>query len=756
MPSESAGPLTIPDSLTRALHALAAAAGTNDFVPLSVAAMVLAGRLSRPGATRRVRLVQGPREALSPGRVDPAESFRAALDWIGELRVAPTPGEAADRQVDATIIVSDDGRRVYAECGGEAADAPTALCWARTYVRLLSGLADAPDAPMTASPLLDTAERARILYGLNPSRRPEIRHRTLAGPFEEQVARTPDAVALLDEQGTRLTYRELDIRADRLARALLERGAGPGTRVGILLPRGIPLVVAIHAVVRTGAAYVPLDADLPDAQLAYRLADAAPGHVLAGDTSRDRIGPGPWQIVDVTAEPIGTGDRAVEFPSTAGGLLHILYTSGTTGRPKGVAYPVAGALAHLAWMQSRYPFAAGDCAVFKTSPGFDVSIWEIFWPLYHGACLVICAPDGHRDPRHLARLVESHPVSAIFLPPTVMAPFLEQVTAARAGRLRWALCGGEPITARIRDTFHTRLPGATLVNCYGPTEAGNVTDMPLPAERDAPVPLGRPAANFRLAILDEALEPVPVGLTGEAYIAGDIGLAHGYWRAPAATAERFVADPHGSPGARMYRTGDLCRYRDDGVAEHLGRIDRQIKIGGRRVEPGEIESVLVAHPAIADCAVLVHGDPIRLYAFVVPAAEVPGDLDPAAIGDHAAQRLPAHMRPARIVPVPRIPATVNGKVDRAALLAALPAPGDDREIVPPADELEAALVDIYRRVLDTDPVSVLDSFARLGGQSVLAFRLLDECLATLREKPDATEVLTGTIREVAASIRTRR
>ncbi|MCX4091613.1 amino acid adenylation domain-containing protein [Nocardia sp. alder85J] len=750
MPSESAGPLTIPDSLTRTLHALAAAAGTNDFVPLSVAAMVLAGRLAR-----RVRFVRGPREALSPGRVDPAESFRAALDWIGELRVAPSPEAAADRQVDATIIVSGDGRRVYAECAGDAADAPTALCWARSYVSLLHGLAGAPDAPMTAAPLLDTAERDRILYGLNPGRRPEIRHRGLAGPFEEQVARTPDAVALLDEQDTRVTYRELNIRAGRLARALLERGAGPGTRVGICLPRGIPLVVAIHAVVRTGAAYVPLDADLPDAQLAYRLADAAPGHVLADETSRDRLGAGPWQFVDVAAEPAEPGGRAVEFPATADGLLHILYTSGTTGRPKGVAYPVAGALAHLEWMQSRYPFAAGDCAVFKTSPGFDVSIWELFWPLYHGACLVICAPGGHRDPRHLARLVERHPVSAIFLPPTVMAPFLEQVTAERAGRLRWALCGGEPVTARIRDTFHTRLPAAALVNCYGPTEAGNVTDMPLPAQSGAPVPLGRPAANFRLAVLDETLEPVPVGLAGEAYVAADIGLAHGYWRAPAATAERFVADPHGSPGARMYRTGDLCRYRDDGVLDHLGRIDRQVKIGGLRVEPGEIESVLVAHPAIADCAVLVHGDPARLYAFVVPAGGSPDEVDPAAIGDHAARLLPAHLRPARIVPVPGIPATVNGKVDRSALLATLPS-SDDREIVPPADELEAALVDIYRRVLDTGPVSVLDSFARLGGQSVLAFRLLDECLATLREKPDATEVLTGTIREVAASIRTRR
>jgi amino acid adenylation domain-containing protein len=481
--------------------------------------------------------------------------------------------------------------------------------------------------------------------------------------------------------------------------------------------------------------------------------------VLTDPICQGRIPDGPWRVHDVRS------DRASwdAYPPTnpvAGGdasaLLHILYTSGSTGRPKGVAYPTEGALANLDHMQRRYPFAPGDRALFKTSPGFDVSIWEIFWPLYHGARLVICRPGGHRDPQHLADLVAEHRVKTIFLVPTVMTPFLEKVTSAGAGALRWALCGGEPVTPKIRDRFYATLPGSTLLNCYGPTEAGSVTDMILrPDPGAAVVPLGRPADNFRLTLLDEDLSPVPVGMPGEAYVGGRIGLAHAYWRAPGRTAERFVPDPHGPPGARMYRTGDLCRYRDDGVLEHLGRIDRQIKVRGLRVDPGEIEWVVTGHPSVADCAVVQHGDPARLLAFVVPAGPVPGTgLDTAAICEHAAAILPEHMRPERVVPVPRIPATVNGKIDNAALLSALAALTEpDRVIVPPADELEASLVEMYGRLLGAPQVSVLDNFAQLGGHSLLAFQLLDECKQRLDAGPDVAELLTGTLRDVAVSIR---
>ncbi|MFI1919701.1 amino acid adenylation domain-containing protein [Nocardia sp. NPDC020380] len=755
--SDCAGPVEVPADVLQRLRELAERAEADEFVALSIGATVLAERMSQFGARHRVRVIQGAREAITPAPVDPGDSFSAALLGAGELRVAAVNAQDAAERVAATIVVSADGARVYAESMTAAADAPVALCWAESFVRLLSGLARDPECAMDTHPLLDAAERQRVLHGLNRHERPDIRYRTMAGPFEEQVERTPDAVALVDESGTELSYRELNSRANRLAHLLARRGVRPGMRVGICLQRSIEQIIAIYAVVKTGAGYVPMDTELPDARVAFMLEDAAPAQVLIDAVGRDRIPQGPWAIVDVTDETACADCPATDLEVTAasGGLLHILYTSGTTGRPKGVAYPTAGGLANLLWLQERYPFSPEDSALFKTSPGFDVSIWEIFWPLYHGARLVICREGGHRDPGHLARLVERFSISTLFLSPTVMGPFIEHVAAVQVPRLRWALCGGEPVTTRIRDTFHRVLPEATLINCYGPTEAGSVVDMPLPVEPGAPVPLGRPAANFRFSILDDRLEPVPAGMAGEAYIGGEIGLALGYWNSPARTSERFIADPYGPPGARLYRTGDLCRFRPDGVLEHLGRIDRQIKIRGLRVEPGEIESVLAAHPQVGDCAVLAHGTPVRLLAFVAPATGLePTALDPAALRADTATTLAEHMRPERIMVLPRIPSTVNGKIDTAALVAAWRESVESaRQAEPPASAEEAALIAIYQRVLAVETVSAGDTFIELGGNSMLAFRLLEECKVELNVRLEPARVLTGTVREVAASIR---
>ena len=761
---ECAGPLTIPADLIRTLESLAEAAGVNRVIPLAICADVLADRLSRPDTPRRARLIQGAREVITPlladGR-DPDVTFHAALRRAADLRVMGVPAAGAGQPVDVTILVSQDGERLYAESMTSAADAPLAQCWALSFLRLLSAAAADPHAPLAAHRLVDDADQVRILHGLNTYQEPDVRHVSLAGPFEEQVRRTPDAVALIAPDGGTVTYRDLNERANRLARFLRDGGVGPDTRVGICLTRSVEQVVAIYATVKAGGGYVPLDAELPDSRLAYMLDDARPRFVLTDGHCRDRIPDGAWQVHDVTAADapwLANDATDLVATGTGGSLMHILYTSGTTGQPKGVAYPRAGALANLSWMQSRYPFAAGDTALFKTSPGFDVSIWELFWPLYHGARLAICPPGAHRDPRQVARLVERHRVTTIFLAPTVMTPFLDELSPQEAGALRWALCGGEPVTARIRDTLYARFPATTLVNCYGPTEAGNVTDMVVPPDPGSPVvPLGRPAANFALTLFDDSLRLVPVGMPGEAYIGGAVGVGMGYWRSPGRTAERFVADPFGPPGSRMYRTGDLCRYRDDGVLDHLGRVDRQMKVRGQRIEPGEIESVLVADPTIADCAVIAHGDPARILAFVVPTDRTAADaFDATAVLRRAATTLPHHMWPERVIPLLRIPATVNGKIDKAALIHLWHTRGDrepEREIVPPADDLEAGLVEIYGRVLGTAPISVLDTFADLGGHSMLAFKVLDECLARLRAQPAVPELLTGSIRDVAASIR---
>jgi amino acid adenylation domain-containing protein len=754
-----AGPITLPPGLLDTLHSLAAAAGVGNLAPLSICAGVLAERLPRPGLNGRARVNYGADEVVAPASpaLDRSASFRSAL------RQAARPASAAenvtgDRPVIVTFVVSRDGRRLYAESSTDSPDVPLAPAWGRSFLHSLVSMAAHPDAPMDGHRLVDDEERNRIVHRLNPQHSPRIRYRTMAEPFQEQAERSPDATALLDESGDTVSYRELNQRSNRLAHYLRERGAGPGTRIGICLERGIAQIVAIYAAVKAGATYVPIDADLPDQRIAWIAEDAAPRHVLTDLACRGRVPDGVWETIDVRSDAAWSNRPATNpgARGTASAPLHILYTSGTTGRPKGIASPTAGPLANVFWMQRQYPFHDGDATLFKASPGFDVSIYEIFWPLYYGARVVICRPGAERDPRHLARMAEAHGASMIFLVPTMMTAFLSEISPGRADALRWVVCGGEPMSPRIRETFYATLPTSNLINAFGPTEAGPVTDNIIdPDSAGVFIPVGRPADNFRVTLLDANLDCVPIGAPAEAYISGDVGLAEGYWRAPAMTAERFVADPYGPPGARMYRTGDLCRYREDGALEHLGRIDWQVKIRGLRVEPGEIESVLAAHCAVGDCAVIAHGQPPRLLAFVVPADGRPVfDVDPTAILEHAATYLPVHMRPERIVPVDHLPATVNGKIDQDRLISIWQARVDrERSIVPPADDVETTLVEIYSRLLHTAPVSVLDTFAQLGGHSLLTLRLLDECKATLHVALDVTELLTGTLRDVAASIR---
>jgi amino acid adenylation domain-containing protein len=740
--------VALPASPGDALRALAAEAGASELASFAVCAGVLAARLPRIGPAPLARVVLGADELVvrAADADELSAGLRKALADAAGLAAAG-PGPAA-----VSFLISGDGRELRVETSPEAADVPSATPWARSFVQLLHRMANEPDAPLESHPLIDASERQRVLHGLNSYRTPPPRRHTMTRLFEERAAREPDAVALVQEGGASVGYRELNERANRLAHHLRELGVGPGGRIGVCLERGVHQIVAIYAVAKTGAAYVPIDADLPDRRIAWILEDAGPRHVLTDPVCRSRLPGGAWGIHDVRDDAAWSGQPATDPVLEVSGsdLLHILYTSGTTGRPKGVQTTVGSALANLGWMQSRYPFERGDTALFKASPGFDISIWEIFWPLCHGARVVLCRPGAERDPRHLARLAGEYGASMVFLVPTMLTAFLAEAAAAVAAP-RWVVCGGESMSPRLPEAFYAALPESRLINAFGPTEAGPVTDdIVEPGTADASIPVGRPADNFRVTLLDANLDLVPVGTPGEAYISGEVGLAPGYWRAPARTAERFVADPYGPPGSRMYRTGDLCRYREDGRLEHLGRIDRQIKIRGLRVEPGEIESVLAGHPSVRDCAVLAHGSPARLLAFAVPA----GRFDPAAVLGHAAAYLPAHMRPEHVVPVDRLPATVNGKIDRDALVALWrESAGRELTVEPPADEVEAALVEIYGRLLETSAVSVLDSFTQLGGHSLLTLRLLEECRLRLRAAPDPAAVMGLPLREVAAAIR---
>ncbi|WP_121750074.1 non-ribosomal peptide synthetase [Streptomyces sp. E2N166] len=428
-----------------------------------------------------------------------------------------------------------------------------------------------------------------------------LSHETLPAAFEAQVARTPDRTALVFE-GRTLSYAELNARANRLAHWLIERGAGPGQRIAIRMPRSFDLVVAVHAVVKTGAAYLPMETDVPDERVEQVLADSVPLLVLEElpDTTGGRD--------DNPRTRVGRDDAA-----------YVLYTSGSTGRPKGVVIPHRAGLNWTAWKQSHYGMSGEDRMLLKTSVGFDVSVPELFWPLQVGAAVVIARPDGQKDPAYLARLIREERVTDLHFVPSMLAEFLSEPTAELCTGLRRVETAGEALPVELAERFARVLPDTELHNLYGPTEGGPITACRYRAEPGATaVPIGPPVWNTRVYVLDEALRQVPLGVPGELYASGD-GTACGYLNRPDLTAERFVANPF-DPGTRMYRTGDLVRWRAEGTLDYLGRVDDQVKVRGFRVEPGEVSNVLLTHPSVHRAVVVPQGSGATrtLAAYVSP------------------------------------------------------------------------------------------------------------------------------------------
>ncbi|MEU7114581.1 amino acid adenylation domain-containing protein [Streptomyces sp. NPDC046182] len=661
-------------------------------------------------------------------------------------------------RTDLVVSLSDEGTslRGVMEYSSDLFHRSTVERFSRLYLHLLETLTATPEASPAEVELLSESARAHVLHGLNTYAKPDIAYRTLAEPFEEQVRRTPDAPALVGEEGE-LSYAELNARANRLAHHLRDRGVRPGGKVAVCMDRSFAMVIALYAVAKAGAAYVPMDPDLPDGRMDFMLADTEPQLVLADERGAAQLPEGPWPVLRLTGaerpwEECPDDDLPVVTPPNA--LAFLLYTSGSTGRPKAVAYPVDGALANIFWLQREYPFGPGDANILKTSYGFDVSTWELYWPLYYGARLVVARPGGHRDPAHLVELTEKYQVTTLFFVPTMMEVFLAEVPPGGCRSLRRVVIGGEEVKPRLRDAFHSRFD-ADFVNCCGPTEAGTVVEGVIPREPGVPVlPLGRPCSNFRVYILGPDLEVLPVGVPGEMYIGGEIGLAHGYHNRPAMTAERFLPDPFGPVGVRMYRTGDLCRFRENGVIEHLGRIDRQVKIRGLRIELSEIEAVLRDHPDVRACAAIApSGFDGRIAAFVV--TEPGSEPAPRELEQHARHQLPTHMVPAAIVPVDHIPYNINGKIDDKALVALLgtEAAGGSTEIVEPEGETETRLAAVFREVLGLDRISVTDGFFALGGHSLLVFKLTAACARELGVRPSVGDVFAApSVRELAARL----
>ena len=590
---------------------------------------------------------------------------------------------------------------------------------------------------------------------------------TLHALIAAQAARTPDAEAVAFE-GERITYREMEMRAERLAADLRARGVGPETLVGICAERSLEMVIGLLAILEAGGAYVPLDPGYPAERLAYMLEDSAVRVLLTQERLIPNLPPHTAEVVllDDVAEPADGDGSHGGYGGHGDSLAYMIYTSGSTGRPKGALNTHRGIVNRLLWMQETYGLSPGDRVLQKTPFSFDVSVWELFWPLITGATLVMARSEGHRDGAYLAGVVRREGITTLHFVPSMLPLFLDAPGVERCHSLRRVICSGEALGGELARRFLARLPRAELHNLYGPTEAAvDVTFHPCRADDGrAAMPIGRPVANTQIHLLDARGEQVPVGVPGELYIGG-VQVGRGYWRRPALTAERFVPDPFSAvPGARLYRTGDRARRLEDGELDYLGRLDFQVKVRGFRVELGEVESALAMHPSVRDCAAAVldgDGD-ARLVAWIVPAAgaavgvdaraaagSVPaaGTLDFDALRDHLRARLPEPMVPSAFVSLDALPITPNGKLDRRALPAP-DAPAPSTGYVAPRTEIEAVIAGIWASVLGIDRpghggaegqrgedevhhrrVGVHDGFFALGGHSLTAARVV----ARLRE-----------------------
>ncbi|HEX6288837.1 MAG TPA: amino acid adenylation domain-containing protein, partial [Herpetosiphonaceae bacterium] len=489
---------------------------------------------------------------------------------------------------------------------------------------VLQAVVSNPDQPIASFPLLTEHERRQIFEIWNATEVPYPDHVCLHQLCEAQVDRTPQAMAVRFEDQS-LTYRELDSRANQLARHLQALGVGPDVRVAVCMERSPELVIALLAVLKAGGAYVPIDPTYPQERQRFMLLDAEADVLLTQQRLLSGLPVLPASVVSVDGDWT-TIERAsterVTSAVTPDHLAYIIYTSGSTGQPKGALNTHRAIVNRLLWMQDAYRLDASDRVLQKTPFSFDVSVWEFFWPLLAGAGLVVARPDGHRDPAYLAELIAAQQISTIHFVPPMLQIFLEEPASATCTCLRRVICSGEALSVELQARFFMQLD-AELHNLYGPTEAAvDVTFWPCRRDPDQrTVPIGRPIANTRIYICDRHGLPVPPGVAGEIYIGG-VGVGRGYHQQPALTGERFVPDPFSAvPGARLYRTGDRARFQENGAIEYLGRIDHQIKIRGLRIEPGEIEAALLDEPGVREAVVLAREDSAgdrRLVAYVIP------------------------------------------------------------------------------------------------------------------------------------------
>jgi amino acid adenylation domain-containing protein len=634
---------------------------------------------------------------------------------------------------------------------------------------LLHAIVYNPQQRLSELPLLTEPEQHHVLTEWNDTRTDYSLDRSIHQLIETQVEYTPDSIAVtFDNQ--QISYQELNHRANQLAHYLRSLGMKPETLVGICLERSLDMVIAILAVLKAGAAYVPLDPSYPPERLSFMLHDAQVPVLLTQQRLIPTLPEHLAQLIcldsiwDAIAQQPHTD---LECDVSTSNLAYVIYTSGSTGQPKGAMNTHQGLTNRLYWMQQRYQLTSDDRVLQKTPFSFDVSVWEFLWPVMVGARLVVARPEGHQDSHYLTQLIVEQGITTLHFVPSMLQVFLEEPAVKDCCSLTRVICSGEALPLKLQQRYFERLQ-APLYNLYGPTEAAIdvtawdcFTAWDYQPKGDRPtVPIGYPIANTQIYLLDAFGQPVPIGVPGELHIGG-VQVARGYWQRPDLTAERFIPNPFGqNRGDRLYKTGDLARYLPDGSIEFLGRLDHQVKLRGLRVELGEIEAAFHQHPAIREVVVTVHEQEEHqsLVAYVVPVRSAEPNSFQPPLRAFLQTKLPAYIVPSVFIFLDALPLTPNGKVNRQALPQ--PDPGRsplEETFVAPRTPTEIELAQIWSQVLKVELIGIHDHFFDLGGHSLLATQAIsrirealqiDIPLRSLFEKP--------TIAELAQHIETRR
>src|SRR5262252_4512972 len=647
----------------------------------------------------------------------------------GGLRLCSVSGHDATHYPLSLMVAPSERLQLRLDYRPDLFERASVEVLAGRLVRLLEAAVAAPEVAIGRLEILSAAERRAILQEWNATER-VLAAATLPQLFAAQAARTPDAVAVVfgDEQ---LSYGELEGRANQLAHQLRALGVGAERVVGVCLERSLELVVSLIAILKAGGAYLPLDPGYPRERLSFMLADAGAAVLISASRLRDRLDAPGVRRLELDREGAAIAAHPTSAPAGAvapHNLAYVIYTSGSTGTPKGVAVEHASLANKILTLGRDFNVGSSFRSALVISCAFDASIEQALLPLIGGGTAVVISDAIRESPAQFWHQLIRDDVTFMSCVPS----YLESVIpgAPDNAALHHLVLGGEVFTAAFEKEILRHLEVARITNLYGPTEVTiDAIGFAVEGEQsDARIPIGRPLPNYRVYVLDSCLEPVPVGVVGELYIAG-AGVGRGYVGRGGLTAERFVADRYGAAGGRMYRSGDLARWRGDGVLEFVGRADHQVKVRGFRIEPGEIEASLVGHASVSQAVVVARSDRVgvtQLVGYVVLAAG--GDADAAVLRAHVGARLPDYMVPSAIVVLDRLPLTANGKLDRGALPAPQVRAGVVRMARSPREELLCAL---FAEVLGLERVGIDDDFFALGGHSLLATRLISRVRSSL-------------------------